>query len=588
MADVGDIEVRDDPIDLLERAWERAEKAQSYRNEVYRRLWLRYKGFVETVSDPYRSNMSIPKAHSIIETITPRLGKALFGSRPYIPLAVERDEFRDAASAIESAMDVYLHKDKFEAKGIQMIKMIGCFGTSFLEPHNDTELVTEKRLMQSPIYPFSIGIEKEVVRRFRLKTRLWAPWQVYVEPNMRSLTDYGYVILVDEISRKEVEDHYQVDLQAKLKEAMDNSSPGGDTRMKYFETMLTSLGIARPEDDDTYGILMRYLSRDRVVTAWNGLVPLEDKPGNGQRIDLTRVIYNEDPMPQNSFWGQGELKIIEELCDKLDETWNITFDNHDMINHAVLGYREGAVDIETAVWMGGTRIKIKKGFSGTFDDAIRRLDTQGLPADHYQIPAMLERFIDLTSGVFDITRGESTQAPGKEKTATESSLLFQHADMRSEMKVKIIEMIGLADFADLCTRIIDDFADPDDLYEVLGERASDIITMNPYDIPGGFDWQFKGSSTISEDFRKRADWRETIEVLRDSPAWRPGAMERETMMIQGRSKKEVDRLLWTEEEMFMLMQQQAALQSAEADAQGGNVKKRNTPQQPTIAAPAGV
>lgn len=584
MADVGDIEVRDDPLELLEKAWERAEKAQSYRNEVYRRLWLQYKGFIDTVSDPYRSNMSIPKTWSVIETITPRLGKALFGSRPYIPLSVERDEFKDAMSAIESVMDVYLHKDKFKVKGIQMIKMIGCFGTSFLEPHPDTELVTEKRLMQSPIYPFSIGIEKEVVRRFRLKTRIWAPWQVYVEPNMKSLEDHGYVILVDEIARKQVEDHYQVDLRAGLKEAMENSSLGSDTRARYSETMLTSLGIARPEDDDTYGILMRYLSKDRLITSWNGLVILEDKRGNGQRIDLTRVLYNEDPMPQNGFWGQGEIKIIEELCDKLNETWNITFDNHDMINHAVLAYKEGAVDIETAVMMGGTRIKVKKNFNGPFDDALRRLDTPGLPPDHYQIPAMLERFIDLTSGVFDITRGESTQVSGGSKTATESSLLFQHADIRSEMKIQIIEMLGLADFGELCTRIIDDFADSDDLYEILGERAADIITMNPNDIPGGFDWQFKGSSTISEDFRKRADWREIIEVLRDSMAWRPGAMERETMMIQGRSKGEIDKLLWTEEEMFMLMQQQAA----EEGAQGGNVKKRNTPQQPTIAAPAGV
>ncbi|MEE9441351.1 MAG: hypothetical protein V3V99_01635 [candidate division Zixibacteria bacterium] len=74
----------------------------------------------------------MPKLYSIIETMIPRLHKALMGSRPYVPINCEKSP--EAAEAIEFALDTYLYKDHFEDKGLQGIKTGSLFGTVFLEP----------------------------------------------------------------------------------------------------------------------------------------------------------------------------------------------------------------------------------------------------------------------------------------------------------------------------------------------------------------------------------------------------------------------------------------------------------------------
>lgn len=556
----------------VQDAWSRAEKVQSERNNIYLRMWQRYKGYNPNVTAPYRSNLIMPKLYAAVETVSPRIAKALFGKRPYIP--IRSDKNPDGVKPIELALDSYLYKAGFKIKGGQMIKAVALFGTSFIEPIPVRHIITERRTMPSPTYPWQ-PVEVDVqVPRFRLDIRQYMPWQVYVEPHMVNLESPGYVIIVEITPKSEIlrlieSGRYNVDPD-------EVSAEGDDYDKKFSENMLVALGITRPDDDLDYGVLMRYMSKDRYITAWNGTLVLEEtgNPFKHKKINLVRCAWNQDPMLQNSFWGQAEGKACEAILDKLDETWNMTIDNNDIINQAVIGYREEAVEPESIVMAGGARIPIKMGFGGKIRDAIDVIETRGLPPDAYQMPMVFDKEIDRAMGVYAPHRGEPRS--GGEQTATETSLLATHGDLRNENRAEMLENIGLADFADKATSHIDQFAAFDDLFEVIGEQALAVATMNPHMVPGGFDYQFKGADSIVNDFQKRADWREILQIAIADPTSRPGAALRKTYELYGYSEQEINDLVLTPEEIAMMMQAQREeeMEAEERELAGDVIRAR--------------
>jgi hypothetical protein len=554
-----------DGLKTIRKAWERAEQTQQVRNDIYKRQWERYKGFSASVVDPYRSNLVMPKLYASIETMAPRIAKALFGKRPYIP--IRSDKNPEAVKPIEMALDSYLYQDKFKIKAAQMVKAVALFGTSFIEPVPVKKTILEKQVVDSPVFPW-LPVKQDVpVDRFRLQTRLYMPWQVYVEPHMTDMdSPGGFVIIVeivptDEIRRLVLSGRYpNVDLDLL-------SGPGEKEGKTFSEDMMKALGIERPADDPDYGVLMRYQGQERYITAWNGTVELEDKsnPHNHKKINLVRCAWNLDPMAQNSFWGQPEGKAAEAILDKLDESWNMTFDNNDIINQAVIGYREEAVEPNQLVWVGGSRIGIKNNFQGSIRDAVDVLETRGLPADAYQIPSVLDREVDRAMGVYAPQRGEPDA--DKNQTATESSLLASHGDLRNEHRAEMLENLGLADFADKATSHIDQYTQFPDIFEIIGEDALTIMTLNPQQVPGGAHYQFKGSASITEDFQNKADWRADLDVLVGNPAvWQDG-IARETLQRQGLNEQEINEIVMPRELYIQLM-----IGSMMA-SQGGNGEK---------------
>lgn len=571
----------DSGLRIMQKAWDRAHNVQEKRNEIYQRQWQRYKGYSTAVSDPYRSNLTFPKLYTAIETITPRISKALFGKRPYVP--IKSDISPDQADYIETVLDNYLYKDKFKIKGGQLVKAIALFGTVFIEPIPSRKIITEKQMIQSPVYPWQPMVTEAQIPRFRLDNRVYMPWQVYVEPRMTTLNDPGYVIIVELVPRKEIE--RLADMGRYPNVDKDKLKGWGEREDKIFsEKMLSSLNIERPTDDQDYGVLMRYQSDERYITVWNGTVLLEDagNPYKHKEINLVRCAWNYDPMLQNSFWGQPEGKAVEGILDKLDESWNMTFDNHDLINQGVIAYQDGAVETEHLIMVGGARIPVKGNFGRPVSEAVSLLNTQGLPPDAYNIPYVLDLEVDRSIGNYAPNRGEPTKG---ETTATEASLLSQSGDLRNEFRAEMMENLGLADFADRCTSHIDQFATIDDLHEIIGPAAMLVATMNPQMVSGGAEYQFKGSDTITNDFQRRADFREQQQILQNNSAVYQDMLARKSLELIGWNQQEVDELVMPHEmyTQMMIMQAMAGVQPPGH----GSITKQNAATPPTAGNPRG-
>jgi hypothetical protein len=300
---------------------------------------------------------------------------------------------------------------------------------------------------------------------------------------------------------------------------------------------------------------MRMQTKDEYIYNWNGLVTLKqmDNPYKHKKINLVRMAWNQDPMLQNSFWGQPEGKMCEALMDKLDESWNMTFNNNDILNQGVIGFREEAVDPYQIVMRGGARIPIKGNWMGKISDAIDVIQTRGLPAEAFAIPGILEINTERAFGVYAEHRGEDS--PG-DKTATESSILASQGDLRNEARAEVMEAMGLADFADKCTSHIDQFSGPQDWAEILGDEAMQVLTMNPHMVQGGFDYQFKGADSIVNDFAKRADWRANHDILANNPAVKPTGLARHTLRLENWNELEINEIVMTDEEFMGMIQQQ--------------------------------
>ena len=114
--------------------------------------------------DPDRVNYADPKPYSMVETQVAKDVKTLFGTRPYFPIEVQKDEWRPAASAIETLLDYFALEDQFFLKMVKMCRQIRVCGHWFNEVYwrtDETNWDGDKveRACWRSIPPWMVGID---------------------------------------------------------------------------------------------------------------------------------------------------------------------------------------------------------------------------------------------------------------------------------------------------------------------------------------------------------------------------------------------------------------------------------------------
>lgn len=579
-----------EPLKLVEDAWTFSQTQQSVRNNQYKsdhQLWNCYLDEVDR--DPDRANIFIPKIYSIIETKVPREVKSLFGTRPYIPLEAKRKEYREASDIQTQILDEYLHKARFFPKNAFAVKLKNLYGTSFVETLPYYESVQQKIMVPEMLYGIPIGmqIQDTTVYRLRLKVTVFAPWEVYVDPYAVNLEESGgcrYVIKLQLCSKRDLMRLYEagaypgMDINA-LEEVENQDS--AKKASHWGLGMLAALGLTSPQSDDDVGVLMRYESEERYIDVWNDMVVVRDIPNpfkydeNGKRnrghglINLTRFHHTLDPHTQNQFWGMGEAKPAEILQHMLNDTWNQTFDNHTMLNQMMIYYNKDKINPDSLVRTPGNRVGVKAADGEDIRKYILESPGQPLPRDHYVIPETIERMIDVTSGLHKPNYGE--ESPGS-KTLGEIAILKEAGDVRTELSVELGEQTYMADLALKATHHIDQFATMDDVVEIVGEeKAARLMTLNPNDLPGGFNYAFKGSGRVTNMLIKQRNMKELTPFLMQIPNVLQGWWARKLLEVHELDDLELDEGI-IPDEMMMQLQAQAAQQDMQNQMMLSQVK----------------
>lgn len=517
-------------VDFVRSFFEQCRDAQRYKHDEFERIYRLYRGQINMDGrDPNRANIHIPKLYTVVETILPHYIDAIFGLRPYIPIEVTNRSDAGISDAQTDLLDTYLNEADFFSYGKQLFKYSIIFGLGYIEccPHFETRKIKRnipQMMTGMDGRPVQVGqdtVEEDKVF-FKLGIRTYAPWQVYRDSACTSLDDArGIIKFRSMISKRNLK-----------KMAQSGYFPDFDIEKLDYDTQLmleedwgrrlaNSLGVTLPASDDDLGVWMSYESKDRYVDIWNFKTIIRDIPNPYKhgKINLTRVINSDDPNPTTAYWGLGEGKPIEILCNALDDNWNQTFDNHNLQNQGMMFYDEDAMSVDQLVAIAGNRVPVTPPVGGKISDAIWERPTPGLSSDHYNIPNKIDFMIDDASGIGSITRGmESNNA----QTAREAILRRQAGDARMKLKIKIGEQMGLKDFGEKAISIIDQFATPDDIVSKIGaERAALIPSANPADLDGGYNFAFKGSDRMADAQIKRQDAKDVYQLTLADPAVNP-------------------------------------------------------------------
>ncbi|MEA1998540.1 MAG: hypothetical protein U9N61_04345, partial [Euryarchaeota archaeon] len=499
------------PLDLVEAAHEQSKIHQNARNVKYQRHYNNYRAFLDmTYRNPDRSNVFIPKLYSLIESTVPRDIKALYGLRPYIPFMSKRPEFREVAQYQAEFLDDLLHKTDFLNDMILVHKLKALYGTSFIEAIPFQEMTTEKALVPEMVYGRQVGmrVQEQQVPRYRLRTRVYAPWEVFADPYATDLSSpegCRYVIKYQITDRRQIlrmaEKGMYPDLDIELLMS-DRGAEGEQLADHWGMAMLQDMGLVYSDAGNDMGVIMRYESPERYIDCWNGRVILRDTPNPFKHgmINLTKFSHIIDPHTQNRFWGLGEAELTESLCEMLNDTWDLTFNSHNLINNPTIYYRKGSVNPDALVRVPANRVGIDASSDRPVRDSVYEEPGQGLPRDHYMIAQTIEDYIDLTSRKFEVGRGESTRGA---ETLGEVAYLKEAGDSNQELNVRLAET-SLSDLAIKCVSHNDQFATPQDHTEVLGQQKAMVMQFaNPQDLPGGFNFQFKGSDRVTNQMIKQ-------------------------------------------------------------------------------------
>jgi len=572
---------------LVRDAVAHSDEQQSIRNEMFRKFWWMYLAYKdEAERDVDMPNIALPKLFSLIENKTPREAQALFGGQPFAPIKARRGVFQPVADIQVEVLDYLLGQAGLWEEGHLATKIKILHGTSFMNVLPYFDRVIEKKLIQSSNGGFEVG--QEIVHRLRLRIETWAPWEVMVDPNAETLSQPDgcrYCIKIQLASKRVLKQRYEQGMYPGLDlDKLDNYS-GGNSRWRgehFGQEMLADLGLPVPSDDNDMGVLLRYESPDRYIDSWMGEVTLRemDNPYNHKKINLSRLPHTLSPHPNERFWGIGEAQPNEIQLAMLDDLYNLTFASHSMLNQPMVFFRKGRINARDIVFDLGRRVPVDSNSDRPIGDDFHVSSGNPLPRDHYMLTDQVERNVDLVAAEFDPSRGETS---GGGTTATEVALTNDQGGKRQEGTIQVGENVFKNDFATKTLSIIDQFANFNDYAEIVGpERAVLIYTANPGDLPGGHNYEFKGSAQVNQLFMKGQALATLAPVLMGSEANRPGGIDRKLLELRQFTTDEINSMVLTEDElvqkreieMAMMMMQQAQ----EQDNQQKQIEnKSNTP-----------
>lgn len=563
-----------DPLKLVRTAYHQARTHQIPRHDQWKRDYKLFNGIIDmTLRDPDRANIFIPKIWEIIRTKLPKDVKPLTSTRPYIPLTTQRKEFQPILSVWEDIMDHLLELAGWIPKLVllRLLKLV--YGTSFIDATPYYEQDTEPVLMQTPYGP---QFKRKTVHRVRLRMRVWAPWEVFVDPYATNLEEEDgcrYVIKMQLTSKRAIArlamqgGYPDLDLE-KFKEAKQHHMTTGGDHWGY--EILSGIGLTQPYWDPDIGIILRYESPDRYVDLWNGEVVLRDvdKTNSKEGINLSRDIHDMDAHTQNQLWGVSEVKPNEVLQEMYNDLHNQAFDSWNLMGQPVVYYdNKAGISPAQLIRSMGNKIAVNRHDDRPISDYILESFGRDLPATHFQMVRMIEDRMDQTSRQFPVSRGETAEG---DVTATEIVKADEKSDLSHELGVKIAEYVTLGSFGRKLIGMLEKAVRMDDMIEIVGQQRAVIALLStPSDLPGKYNFGFKGADRVANMIIKQRNWKELAGILIKIPNVLQGALATKLLEVFEEDDEDTKNMIIPDEIMMQLMAMKAKQDQINGQAPGG-------------------
>jgi len=504
-----------------------AEQARRTREGKWQTWYKLYRSYAEKRdTGDRRANLFIPYVYSIVETVVPRLISAVFASRPYIGILPVKEEAIENAKDMENLIDYQLTQ-KIGIIGVatSWFKEALIYGTSILKvgwEYEEDEVWVDEPLME--IFGFPIGSRRvkkvQPVKDDPLVEHIDL-WDFYIDPRAKDIDEADYCIHkvfrdISYLKRMEEQGIYKnIDEVVKVSKEGAGSWYEEGVGTTAFETgMNTRLGLIGMQSIDKPSNkieILEYWTDDRVIAVANRSVVIrnDENPYHHRKKPFVRLV---DVLVPHEFYGIGEIEPIEDLQYELNSLRNQRMDNINILINRMWKVIRGAdIDVRQLVSRPGGIIEV--------DDMndVQELQMTDLSGNAIEnVIEMVRRDMDNANGVYDYARGETTD---RRETATTASILSQAANERFNLKVKLIEDLGMRRLGMLLTQLNQQYIDTEKAIRILGKDGMDFYTLSPENIRGQFDIMPLGSSVdpIINKENKLQSYINLYTILKDSP-----------------------------------------------------------------------
>lgn len=452
--------------------------------------------------DPDRVNYADPKPYSMVETQVAKDVKTLFGTRPYFPIEVKKDEWRPAASAIETLLDYFALEDQFFLKMVKMCRQIRVCGHWFNEVYwrtDETNWDGEK-------------IERACWRSI-------PPWMVGIDPFADSITEGRWLYDVRLISRSELKSWaktagIKIDWE-KIKGDFGVNPVGSKMQETYLRY---GPGQGKVDADMTVFVRMYLRAEKRLIILINGTTVIYDEKNVAQ--PKITSFANQSSIYQHQLYGVSMLESSYRLFQLLNKSMEHIFNTQDQQLDGVWLYDDTVFDQDNLSATSGARIPADGKVS---DENFREIKSSPLTNDAYVLPQTLNQTLNETEA---ITAANMGQLSARKTTAFEIGQTKQGSDDRSALKQRMIETGGFEVQAQRSIECISDGIKtrPDLAKKILGEndfiRLTALVmttqSMNPKDIPGGAHFYYRGADLMADKEGKqneRIAYKQTLNAI---------------------------------------------------------------------------
>lgn len=595
---------KDKSQDNLQKYITRIEAAENFRDRNYRDRWTRFykmwRNVVDQLTDDKgkpikdRSNISIPYAFTMIETILPRLVETLFAGRPYvsikgIPLDFQHyheykdlKPWEDSACKMETLLD-YQQNIVFDIQDIfhTGLKVAALYGTTVA--YTGWKLqerdVTRKELQPvmddtpDPVTGLKMPMmEMDGVTQVMDYNPVTVTVKEYDDPEAEFL-DLG-LFFVDQ-NAKDIDDarfagHVEY-LSKRELDAMAESDPDMNIDWKKVPSTsvknnarnfrMSAIGIPVGEDSnltldqdfDLYEV-HHYWEDDKCVVILNrGYVAKEsENPFWHKKKPYDKDVYTRVP---HEFYGIGVIEMIEDLQLELNTERNQRIDYRSYSMRRMFKVLKTAeIDPKDLVWKQGGKIRVDD------KDDVTVIDMPPMSGDSFNQESVIKADMRDATGSQDVVMGGSSGG-----TATEAMRNDNNAAMRFKLIISSLEKRLLVNISRKMIQLNQQFIEDVRVLPKFDQPDQEWPEITPEEIQGEFHLTAAGSSVEplanKEAFKQRMV--ELYGVASRDPFFQQFPIKRRNLLkkvFESFNITDVDDILPTDEELSGVMEQQAVMQ----------------------------
>ncbi len=574
----------------------RIETAENWRDRNYRDKWTAWykmwRNHVDQLKDKNgkpikdRSNISVPYAFTMLETVLPRLVVTLFAGRPYVTvkgIPFSLDEYRRVAAnglrpwdanaeKMQKLLD-YQQNVTFDMQDefYTGLKILALYGTAV--SYTGWKL-SERSIIRKELLPVTDEDGQPITEADGVTPVMdFQPVQIskkeyddpevkfldlglfYVDSNAEDIDDARYAGHVEYLSKpqlQELEDQGQLSIDWGKVPKNNVRNEARNHRMNAVGIPVDgALSLDDTEDmdlyevhhyweDDRYAVLINrgYIARDSENPFWHKKKPYD------------KDVYTKVP---NEFHGIGLMEVAEDLQLELNTERNQRIDYRSFSMRRMFKSKRNA-DINPAelVWRQGGVIHVDEEDDVTTFDAP---DT-GVGASFNQEEQIKQDLRDVT-GAQDVVIGTS----GGSNTATETMTKDNNASVRFKLIITSVENRLLVAISRKMIQLNQQFIEDIRLLPLFDEEDQDWPEISPEDIQGEFHLIAAGSSVEpianQEAFKQRMV--ELFGIVAKDPFMEQFPVKRRNLLkkvFEAFDITDTDELLPTDDELSGMMEQQ--------------------------------